>query len=170
MTCAIRHALPSDVTAACEVVRRSIAELCDADHHGDPETLAEWLANKTPANFERWIGSNQHVAVTAEIGGAVVGFGLLNRRGTVALLYVSPDARFRGVSKALLAALEKEAYVIGIQELKLESSLTALPFYSRLGYTPSGSPCRGFGVTTRYPMARRIGPLKERPIYGVPSA
>lgn len=166
MICAIRRALPSDATAACEVVRRSIAELCHADHRGDPEALAAWLANKTPANFEQWILSDRHAAMVAEIDGAVVAFGLLNLQGTVELLYVSPDARFRGVSKALLTALEKEAEAAGIRELELESSRTALPFYSRLGYTPSESSCRGVGVRPCYPMARRIGTSTDSPIDG----
>jgi GNAT superfamily N-acetyltransferase len=170
MTCAIRHALLSDATAACEVVRRSIVELCYSDHHGDPDTLARWLANKTPANFERWITSGEHVAIAAESEGALVGFGLLNLQGTIALLYVSPDARFRGVSKGLLAALEGEAIAAGIRELKLESSLTALPFYSRFGYAPSAPPCKGAGVTTCYPMSRRMATATESSINGVPSA
>ena len=156
MTCAIRHAVLSDAAAACEVVRRSIVELCFSDHHGDPDTLAGWLANKTPANFERWIASEQHIAIVAEMDGVLVGFGLLDRVGTITLLYVSPHARFRGVSKGLLAALEEEAIVAGVRELTLESSLTALPFYSRLGYTRAESPCKGVGVTTCYPMSRRI--------------
>lgn len=170
MACAIRHASPSDAIAACEIVRRSIAELCYSDHRGDPDTLAKWLANKTPANFERWVTSGRHIALIAEIDGALVGFGLVNLQGTVALLYVSPDARFRGVSKGLLAALEREAIIEGIQELTLESSLTALPFYSRCGYVPSGPPCQGFGITTCYPVAKRIAAKAEVSFGGVPSA
>jgi GNAT superfamily N-acetyltransferase len=161
MTCAIRRALVSDVNVACEVVRRSIIELCGRDHHDDPDTLTRWLANKTPPNFERWITSEKHIAIAAEIDGALVGFGLLSLEGRIALLYVSPDARFRGVSKRLLAALESEAAVAGIRELKLESSLAALPFYSKLGYTASGPACKGFGVTTCYPMSRPIAVATE---------
>jgi hypothetical protein len=51
MICATRRAVLSDADAACEVVRRSIVDLCQADHHGDSDILAKWLANKTPANF-----------------------------------------------------------------------------------------------------------------------
>ena len=156
MTCATRRAVLSDADAACEVVRRSIVDLCEADHHGDSETLAKWLANKTPANFERWIASEDHIALAAEIDGVLVGFGLLNLQGKIALLYVAPNARFRGVSKSLLASLEKEAIAAGIRELSLESSLTALPFYSRLGYTPSRSTAAGCGATACYPMSRQI--------------
>src|SRR5882672_2210440 len=156
MTRATRRAVPSDTEAACEVVRRSIVDLCQADHNGDSDTLAKWLANKTPANFERWIASKEHIALAAEIDGALVGFGLLSLQGTIAFLYVAPNARFRGVSKSLLASLEKEAIAVGIRELSLESSLTALPFYSGRGYTSSGPSATAFGVTTCYPMSRLI--------------
>jgi hypothetical protein len=44
----IRDAVPEDAAAACEVMRRSISELCSADHHDDPVILGRWLANKTP--------------------------------------------------------------------------------------------------------------------------
>ena len=44
----IRHAVAEDPPAACEVLRRSIAELFVADHGNDPEILGRWLANKTP--------------------------------------------------------------------------------------------------------------------------
>jgi GNAT superfamily N-acetyltransferase len=131
MNCATRRALPSDAVAACHVVRRSITELCYDDHQGDPASLASWLANKTPNNFERWIGSGEHVALVAERDSELVGFALLSLGGSIALLYVLPDVRFTGVSKHLLSALEHAAIAAGIQELKLDSSATALRFYTR---------------------------------------
>jgi GNAT superfamily N-acetyltransferase len=50
------------------------------------------------------------------------------------LNYVAPAARFRGVSKALVAALEATARNLGLAECRLESTQTALQFYRRLGY------------------------------------
>jgi len=156
MNCATRRAVPSDAVGACEVVRRSITELCDDDHRGDPTSLASWLANKTPGNFERWIRSGEHVALVAERDSELVGFALLSLGGSIALLYVSPDARFSGVSKLLLSALEHAAVAAGIHELKLESSATALRFYERCGYTLTGPPFQAFGITKGYPMSRQI--------------
>jgi GNAT superfamily N-acetyltransferase len=156
-TCTTRRAAISDATAACEVVRRSIVELCHDDHKGDEASLVEWLANKTPANFEQWIGSKQHISVVAERNNELLGFALLNLRGTIDLLYVSPNARFSGISKALLAALEQAAIAAAIRELKLESSATALRFYTRCGYTSAGPPGKGFGITSAYPMSRQLG-------------
>jgi GNAT superfamily N-acetyltransferase len=157
MTCATRRAALSDAAAACDVVRRSIVELCYDDHRGDEGTLASWLANKTLANFEQWIRSDEHIALVAERDNVLVGFALLTLQGTIALLYVSPDARFSGISKALLDALEQAAIAASVSELRLESSVTALRFYTGRGYTSTGPPCTGFGVTSCYPMSRRIG-------------
>src|SRR3979409_2171265 len=44
----VRDAVPEDAAAACQVVRRSIAALCLADHRNDPEIMGRWLGNKTP--------------------------------------------------------------------------------------------------------------------------
>jgi len=74
------------------------------------------------------------VAVEA---GRIVGVAGMNNSGRVGLNYVSPDARFRGVSKALMLCLEDNARTLGIAECSLESSKTALRFYKALGYVPS---------------------------------
>ena len=66
-------ALRSPRSAACSYVaperttrrqrvafcRRSIIELCHADHRGDGSTLSQWLANKTADNMRRWIASRE---------------------------------------------------------------------------------------------------------------
>ena len=151
-----RKAVLADAAAACDVVRRSIVELCVDDHHNDPETLAEWLENKTPAHFERWIESDRHAAIVAEFGDSIAGFGLLNLSGNISLLYVSPDARFQGVSRALLAAIEAEAARLGLEALTLDSSKTALRFYRSAGYSLADECSPGFGVTVCHPMSRKL--------------
>jgi GNAT superfamily N-acetyltransferase len=69
---------------------------------------------------------------------------------------VSPDARFRGVSKALVAGLELRAAALGIAIVTLQSSVTAHRFYLCAGYTDSGPPAKGFGVTVGRPMAKHL--------------
>ncbi len=133
-------------------------ELCTEDHRGDPKVLTWWLENKTAANFEARIASDRNVALVAEREGQIVGIGLMDRSGFIALLYVSPDARFCGASKALLAALEEEALAAGVREMKLESTNTALRFYTDAGYSPDGDPRREPCGTYCHPMTRRIGP------------
>jgi hypothetical protein len=50
----IRDATPEDADAACEVLRKSISELCVADHANDPTILASWLSNKKPEIVAAW--------------------------------------------------------------------------------------------------------------------
>jgi GNAT superfamily N-acetyltransferase len=133
----IRIAAPSDATAICEVVRRSISECCHADHRGDPERIAAWLENKTPESILAWLQAANAVAVVAVRGGRVLGFALTNR-DALALLYVVPEALYQGVGKALLRTIESRSIARGIATLRLESTRTAQDFYARHGFTVSG--------------------------------
>ena len=95
------------------VIRRSIVELCRADHRGDGPTLDQWLANKTPHNVRTWIGNRDSHMFVADDDGAILGVAAIQSSGRIALNYVSPDARFRGVSKALMARMEAKAVELG---------------------------------------------------------
>ena len=100
----IRKATVEDAPEACEILRRSITELCEADHHNDPRLLDPWLANKMPSTVAAWIANpDAHVFVAIE-SGAIVGVGAVTSAGEITLNYVSPAARFRGISKRVIAA------------------------------------------------------------------
>jgi GNAT superfamily N-acetyltransferase len=107
-------------------------DLCEEDHRNDEQFLAHWLANKTPGNIVVWI-TDSHVFL-AEEKGQVVGVAALTGSGYITLNYVAPEARFRGVSKALLRALENKARELGCQACTLESTKTADLFYRAAGY------------------------------------
>lgn len=150
----VRQARAEDAEAACVVLRRSIAELCRDDYRSDAPTLAAWLANKTPDNVRTWIGDpNNYVLVAAE-DRAILGVAAIQSSGRVSLNYVSPDARFRGVSKALMRELETKALELGVAACTLESTETARQFYLSMGYSEAGPPTAGFGVGICYPMIK----------------
>lgn len=65
----IRDAVPADAAAACAVLRRSIVELCSADHGNDAVIMARWLANKTPEIVASWIAKDGN-SVLAAVEGA----------------------------------------------------------------------------------------------------
>jgi GNAT superfamily N-acetyltransferase len=115
----IRDAVPEDAPAACEVVRRSISELCSADHHNDPVILGRWLANKTPEIVASWIVKPANPVLVAVESGSILAVGAVTDAGEITLNYVSPDARFRGVSRALLIALETRAQQWGKERCTL---------------------------------------------------
>lgn len=49
-------------------------------------------------------------------------------------VFVAPDAQERGIGRALMAAVERAAEEADVARLTLQSSLTAVGFYDRLGY------------------------------------
>jgi len=150
----VREAREEDAETACLVLRRSITELCQADYRGDGPTLAAWLANKTPENVYAWIGDPDNHVLVADEGGAILGVAALQNSGRISLNYVSPDARFRGVSKALMGQLELKASQLGLTTCTLESTETARQFYLAMGYSEAGPSIQGFGVGVCYPMIK----------------
>ena len=68
----VRDAVPEDAPAGCLVMRRSIAELCVADHKNDPAILARWLGNKTVENFVDWIRQPDNSLMVAVEDGKIL--------------------------------------------------------------------------------------------------
>jgi len=151
----IRNATSADGPAACDVMRRSITELCVADHRNDPAILGRWLSNKTPEIFRSWIRPGNSLLVAVE-DGDILAVGCVTDNGEITLNYVSLDARFRGVSTALLGALEKRAIELGNGECQLESTETARRFYLDRGYVEQGPADGKFGTASGYPMSKVI--------------
>ena len=102
-----RIAEPRDADAVVRVLRRSITELCVADHHNDPTTLQKWLENKTVENFYCWLATESNFCVVTESSAAINGVGLVNHAGEILLCYVAPESQGHGYGSAILAALEE---------------------------------------------------------------
>lgn len=154
----IRDATPEDADAACEVLRRSITELCAADHHNEPASLQAWLANKTPEIVAAWATQPGNSLLLAVAGNAVLAVGSVTDAGEITLNYVTPAARFCGVSRALLGALEARAAERGNRRCTLISTETAHRFYRSAGYVDqgAGASVRKFGMDSGYPMSKQI--------------
>lgn len=132
----IRGGEAKDAGRAMDVIRRSIVELCEADHQNDAKEITEWLLNKTEDNWMKWVSNPRGVVFVAEQESQLVGVGMVDAEGMILLNYVHPDARYKGVSKALLAAMEIHALDRGLGRCALQSTHTALGFYQRCGYSP----------------------------------
>ena len=117
--------------------------------------------------MRRWIAQT-HVFVAAE-GERLLGVGAINDAGEIMLNYVAPEARFRGVSKAMLARLESCARALSLATVRLQSTATAHRFYLAAGYRDDGTPQKGFGITLALPMAERTGKLGRKALAAAPS-
>ena len=153
----IREARLEDADHACNVLRRSISQLCVADHGSDPAIINAWLANKTPETAARWIGQVGSSFLLAVESDAILAVGSVTDAGEILLNYVEPEARFRGVSRALLSALEARAVERGNRRCTLTSTATAHRFYRSAGYIDDGAPTGKPGRDSGYPMSKVIG-------------
>ncbi len=134
----IREAKITDAQQICDVLRRSIVELCALDHRGDQKELDEWLENKTVQNCETWLKSERTNFFVAEKNGKIVGVSSINHDGYIGLCYVLPEVKGHGLGAKLLMAAETSVLSLGVQSFNLESTITAKGFYEHLGYTHTG--------------------------------
>ena len=148
----IRPATLDDAPAMSAVLIASITELCVADHKNNPDALASWLANKTPAGIAQWFGNPANALLVAERDGELAAVGGYNMARTIILNYVSPRHRFKGVSKAMLGSLETH---LGRGLAHLESSQTARRFYLDAGWEESGPP-EPHRFVAGYPMQKLL--------------
>lgn len=114
--------------------RRSITELCAADHGNEPQLLAEWLGNKTIKQMIDWIEQPDNYVINVYFDEVMVATGGVNIHGRILRNYVHPEYRFKGISKAIMATMEKHLRGLGLKQATLESSKTAFEFYLSCGW------------------------------------
>jgi len=156
VTIAVRAAQAADVEVISAILIASIRQLCADDHHDDPQAIAAWTRNKSAEGVAAMLADGELILVVAERAGAVVGVGAVTRAGRIALNYVAPEARFSGVSKALLASLEARLRGLGFEQGQLEATATARRFYQAAGWSTDGPQARGRRVNG-YPMRKQLG-------------
>lgn len=132
----IRPAVRPDAGEMAALLCRSISELCVADHNNDETCLQPWLRNKTQETVLAWIDgpSDVFIAEAASSLPKLIGVAMGTQTGEVVLNYVHPEARFRGVSKALMKTIECTFLAQGISRVRLKSTKTAENFYLSIGY------------------------------------
>ena len=99
-------------------------------------------ADYTQAQLDAWATGNVDLAVwdsyflarhsfVAELDGMIVGFSDMDCSGYLGRLYVHREYLGRGIGKALCSAAEN---AVDLPKYTLHSSITARPFYEKLGY------------------------------------
>ena len=142
----IRPATAADAPEMSRVLIASITHLCKADHGNALERLATWTANKCPDGISAMLANPDMRLLIGELDGRVAAVGaVVPGKAEVSLNYVDPAARFRGVSKALLAALEAELREFGVDDAQLTSTTTARSFYHAAGWIEDTAPVACMG-------------------------
>ena len=120
-----------DAPALLNLFRDTVRRVNSRDY--SREQIAAWASDDIDptAWAERF---NGRYVVVAEADQQPVGFAELVPDGHIDRVYVSADWQSRGVGRQMLAALIAEAHRLQIPRLSVEASITARPFFERLGF------------------------------------
>jgi len=83
----------------------------------------DWITDKMRSSY----------FIVALIGDEVVGTGSLDG-DEIKAVFVDPDHQRRGIGRAMMEELERYGKSKGLQEIKLNSSITGFEFYKKLHY------------------------------------
>lgn len=125
----IRLGTPDDVDQIAEVYADSVRELCKGDY--EPEVIAHWATSTPPESRLKSIESG--ALWVAEVDGKIGGY-LVSVPGELLALFVASSCAGLGMGKTLGQLGIKIAKENASGEVKLESTLTAAPFYKTLGF------------------------------------
>ncbi|MFD1694094.1 GNAT family N-acetyltransferase [Roseibium aestuarii] len=129
---------PAYAVEIARLSRRSVEELCAADHAGAGPGLDAWLNALATDRIERWITRPGVFLMAVDETTQVLGAVAATTMGEIALLHVLPEARFQGVSKALLRQLGRALDDLGASHLLVRSPETARRFFEARGFEPAG--------------------------------
>lgn len=142
----IRKATRNDAQAILDIRVAAIRAQCRGFY--STEVIDVWMGGDLTEQFALWVESSFHMAVE---GDRVLGCGSIDvHAGQIDSIFVLPDLMRKGIGRQLLACLENTAVAAGLDQLVLNSTLNAVPFYRKCGYEGNAvavySSPRGFSL------------------------
>jgi putative acetyltransferase len=127
----IRQVKRADIAQISRLYYETVHRVNCRDY--SPEQVDAWAAQIYPDAFwqKRF---RRYFVLVAEEEGAIVGFAELAPRGEMDCFYVHHARQHRGVGAALMARVEREARSRGNSRLTADVSVTAEPFFRRMGF------------------------------------
>ena len=125
----IRRALDSDAEAISRLIVQTL-RLSNAQDYS-PEVIDRVAGNFDAAGVRKLMASRE---VFVALDGACLVATASLAEEVVRSVFVLPEMQGRGLGKALMKHVEGVARAAGAQQLRVPASLTAVPFYTALGY------------------------------------
>ena len=131
MECLIRPAQREDAEGISRVIVSALRATNAKDY---PEAvIARVEQSFSPAAVSDLLA--RRIVFVAVNDDVVVGTASLDGR-TVRTVFIDPGCQGRGIGRALMAEVERTAVERGVAVLAVPSSITAEPFYAKLGFKP----------------------------------
>ena len=145
-----------NINEVVTLLKRSILEICGPDYGNDSTILNDWIENKTEENLIKWIESKETYSITALVENTIVGFGLSNITGEILLLYILPEYNRKGIGKSIYLYIEALLLKNSVTKVIAYSTITAKPFYLKMGFSQFGSPIKVGDFDGEYPLEKSI--------------
>jgi putative acetyltransferase len=127
----IREAVVDDAEEMKNLHHRSVLELCSADY--EIEQLEDWIHEHPLEKYQQRL--MVHRSFIAEIDGKMVGYVRWNPASNeLCSIFVHPDHVRQGIATKLMKTAYEDVQSFGVNELWLDASLTAVPFYESEGW------------------------------------
>ncbi|MBN8702558.1 MAG: GNAT family N-acetyltransferase [Bacteroidetes bacterium] len=128
----IRKGQLTDLIELQQLFVETVRTVCKVNYNR--HQIDVWAASVD--NKLRWLAIiEQQFLLVACHQEKIVGFCSLTQLGCIDMLYVHKDWQRRGVAAQLYSAIEKEAKQNGHKRLISEVSITAKPFFERVGFS-----------------------------------
>lgn len=129
----IRNFEFQDAKAVSAVIRQTIRISNGKDYSFDIlEPLVEYFSPEKIIQL-----SKERRCLVAEKDERIVGT-IAIEASQLCAFFVHPDFQAKGIGKGLLMAIEQLALTDGIRKIKVDSSITGVPFYVKFGYRETG--------------------------------
>ena len=127
----IRPYSRDDVKQVVDMFTETVRRMNRADY--TVQQLEAWAP--IPPRYDRWEAKlGRQSSRVSVLEGKIVGIGTFEASGHLDLFYVHHQIQRRGVGRALYRHLESEMKFLGLDRVFTEASITARPFFERMGF------------------------------------
>lgn len=127
----VRRYQSKDLESILQLFYDTVHQINQKDY--SPQQLQAWA----PKNHdkERWETLLQkNYVVIVEINQEIVGFGDLNSECYLEHLFVHKDFQRQKIASTIVEIIEQRAIRLDMETIYTESSITARPFFEKMGY------------------------------------
>ena len=134
----IRRFAETDAETVQNIIHRGLREINGKDY---PAELMEKYCNYFTLEKIKNQANSAHMYVAVS-GDEIAGTGSIapywgsEKESILLTIYVLPEMIGQGIGTAIINALEKDEYFLRANRIEIPSSITAVKFYQKMGYTP----------------------------------